>query len=78
VTRLLRDEVFAQRLVRDARTLLARDYTWDAIGRRTAGVYERAVREERALQAGFVADARVPLRVLLGRSRLLAGESDGA
>jgi len=78
VTRLLGDEVFAQRLVREARTLLARDYTWVAVARRTAAVYERAVREERALQAGLVAEARVPLRVLLGRSRLLAGEGDGA
>lgn len=78
VTRLLGDELFAQRLVRDARTLLARDYTWAATARRTAAVYERAIREERALQAGLVADARVPLRVLLGRSRLLAGDGDGA
>ncbi len=44
VTRLLGDQVLGQRLVRDARTLLARDYTWDAIARRTAQVYERAGR----------------------------------
>lgn len=77
VTSLLADEVLAQRMVRDARTLLARDYTWEAIARRTAAVYERAVREERALQAGFVAEARVPLRVLYGRSDLLSGEDAG-
>jgi glycogen synthase len=73
VTTLLRDEVAAARMVRDARALLARDYTWDAIARRTAAVYERAAREERALQAGFAAEARVPLRVLYGRSDLLSG-----
>jgi glycogen(starch) synthase len=78
VTRLLGDQVLAQRMVRDARGLLARDYTWDAIARRTAGTYERAVREERALQAGFAAEAKVPLRVLYDRSRLLATGEPGA
>lgn len=75
VTRLLGDQVLGQRLARDARALLGRDYTWDAIARRTAAVYERAVREERSLQAGFVAEARVPLRVLYDRSALLSGEA---
>ncbi len=75
VTRLLGDEVLAQRLVRDARALLARDYTWTAIARRTASVFEVAVREERALRAGFVAEAKVPLRVLYGRSDLLSGDT---
>ncbi|HWL35914.1 MAG TPA: glycosyltransferase family 4 protein [Frankiaceae bacterium] len=78
VTRLLGDQVLSQRLVRDARELLARDYTWDAIADRTAGTYERAVREERALQAGFVAEAKVPLRVLYERSRLLETGDPGA
>ena len=78
VTRLLGDQVLGQRLAREARELLAEDYTWDAIARRTATVYDRAVREERALQAGFVAEARVPLRVLYGRSDLLAGTEPGA
>ena len=63
---------------REARQLLARDYTWDAIASRTAGVFERAVREERALQAGFVAEAKVPLRVLYDRSRLLVTGDPGA
>jgi glycogen(starch) synthase len=78
VTRLLGDQVLSQRLVRDARGLLASDYTWDAIADRTAGTYERAVREERALQAGFVAEAKVPLRVLYERSRLLETGDPGA
>jgi glycogen(starch) synthase len=78
VTRLLGDQVLSQRLVRDARGLLARDYTWDAIAQRTAGVFERAVREERALRAGFAAEAKVPLRVLYDRSRLLATGDPGA
>jgi glycogen(starch) synthase len=78
VTGILRDQVLAQRLVRDARELLARDYTWDAIARRTATGYERAVREERALRAGFVAEAKVPLRVLYDGSALLGGGDAGA
>jgi glycogen(starch) synthase len=78
VTRLLGDQVLAHRLVRDARDLLARDYTWDAIARRTATAYARAVREERSLQAGLVAEARVPLRVLYGSSRLLETGDPGA
>jgi glycogen(starch) synthase len=78
VTRLLGDQVLSQRLVRDARELLARDYTWDAIASRTARTYARAVREERALQAGFVAEAKVPLRVLYSRSRLLETGDPGA
>ena len=78
VTRLLGDEVLGQRCARDARTLLGRDYTWAAIARRTAEVYARAIREERALQAGLVGEARVPLRVLYGRSDLLTGSDDSA
>jgi glycogen(starch) synthase len=78
VTRLLGDQVLSQRLVRDARDVLARDYTWDAIADRTAATYARAVREERALQAGFVAEAKVPLRVLYGSSRLLETGDPGA
>jgi glycogen(starch) synthase len=77
VTRLLGDDVLGARLVRAARSVLTRDYTWDAIARRTAAVYERAIREERTLQADLVAEARVPLRVLYGQSRLLStGEAD--
>ena len=76
VTRLLGDEVLGQRMVREARAVLAAGYTWEAIARRTADVYARSVREERALLAGFVAEARVPLRVLYGRSDLLAGSDE--
>lgn len=78
VTRLLGDQVLSQRLVREARQLLASDYTWDAIAARTAGTYERSVREERALRAGFVAEAKVPLKVLYDRSRLLMTGDPGA
>ena len=78
VTRLLGDQVLSQRLVREARELLARDYTWDAIAGRTAATFERAAREERALRAGFVAEAKVPLRVLYGSSRLLETGDPGA
>lgn len=76
VTRIITDEVLAHRLVRDARALLAHSYTWEAIARRTAAVFDQAVREERALRAGFVAEAKVPLRVLYGRSDLLSGTDE--
>ncbi len=78
VTRLLTDEVLARKLARDARATLARDYAWEAIARRTHDVYARAAREEQTLQAGFAAEARVPLRVLYSRSALLADTGDGA
>ncbi|MGH3344846.1 MAG: glycosyltransferase family 4 protein [Carbonactinosporaceae bacterium] len=71
VTTVLRDEVLARRLVREARAVLARDYTWVSVARRTAVCYERAIREERALQAGLAARAR-PLRVVVREGNLLA------
>ena len=52
VTAMLRDEVLARRVVREAREVLSRDYAWPAIAATTVTVYERAVREERALLAG--------------------------
>lgn len=71
VSSLLRDEVLGRRLVRDAREVLARDYTWASIGERTQVEYVRAVREERALQAGLVARAERPLRPVLPEGNLL-------
>ena len=51
VTSLLRDEVLARRMSRDARQVLDREYRWSAIAARTVEVYERAALEEAALLA---------------------------
>jgi glycogen(starch) synthase len=71
VTALLSDEVLARRLVKDARRVIARDYTWARIAERTADSYARAAREERALQAGLA--ARTPLRMVVRDGNLLTG-----
>jgi glycogen(starch) synthase len=49
VSALLDDEVLARRLVRDARDVVERDYSWHHIAARTVEVYQRAAREEAAL-----------------------------
>ncbi|MGW4156840.1 glycosyltransferase family 4 protein [Micromonospora chersina] len=51
VDRLLGDEVFARRVARRARTMVAERYTWSAIAARTAGSYATARREHGAFQA---------------------------
>jgi glycogen(starch) synthase len=71
VTTLLRDEVLARRLVRDAREAAASRYTWSAVAERTTAVYRRAIREERALQA---TQSR-PLRIVVRDGNLLTGET---
>jgi glycogen(starch) synthase len=73
VTAVLSDEVLARRLTRDARAVLARDYGWPTIADRTVEAYQRAVREERALQAGLAARAQAPLRMVVRDGNLLAG-----
>ena len=75
VSSLLNDEVLARRMVRSARGVLERDYTWASIARRTATIYERAVREERALQADLAARGERPLRVVVRDGNLLSGDS---
>jgi glycogen(starch) synthase len=50
VTAMLRDEVLSRRVVREARDVLARDYSWPDIAARTATTYDRAILEERELQ----------------------------
>jgi glycogen(starch) synthase len=72
VTAVLNDEVLARRLAREARVVLEREYAWSSIAERTVAVYQRAVREERALQAGFAARAQAPLRMVVRDGNLLA------
>jgi len=73
VTAVLSDEILARRLTRDARAVLERDYSWTTIAARTVEAYQRAVREERALQAGLVARAQAPLRMVVRDGNLLTG-----
>jgi glycogen(starch) synthase len=77
VSAVLSDEVLGRRLVRDARRVLIEDFSWSRVARRTAEVYERAEREERALQAelaGRPSRATRALRVVLAEGNLLTGD----
>jgi glycogen(starch) synthase len=69
VTAMLRDEVLARRVVREARDVLARDYAWPAIAATTVTAYERAVREEQSLLVGQA--ARPELHVVVRDGNLL-------
>ena len=51
VTRLLRDEVLARRLVRAAETVAVRDHDWAGVAARTSRTHERAALEHRLLRA---------------------------
>ena len=73
VSEVLRDEVLARRVVRASREVVERDYSWPTIAASTVTVYERAVREERALLAELASRpvARPQLRVVPRGSNLL-------
>jgi glycogen(starch) synthase len=73
VSEVLRDEVLARRVVRASRAVVERDYSWPTIAASTVTVYERAVREERALLAELASRpvARPQLRVVPRGSNLL-------
>ncbi|MFN8168983.1 MAG: glycosyltransferase family 4 protein [Candidatus Nanopelagicales bacterium] len=73
VTEVLRDEVLARRVVRAAREVVERDYSWPTLAAATVEVYERAVREERALLAELASRPAGPpvLRVVPRGSNLL-------
>ncbi|HEV2087044.1 MAG TPA: glycosyltransferase family 4 protein [Cryptosporangiaceae bacterium] len=70
VTAVLADEVSARRLVRGARAVLDRDYSWPSIAARTVKAYRRAVRDERKLQADLATNA--PRRMTFRDGNLLA------
>lgn len=73
VTEVLRDELLARRVVRTAREVVERDYAWPTVALGTVAVYERAVREERALLAELASRPVGPpaLRVVPRGSNLL-------
>ena len=73
VSSVLRDEVLARRLTRQARTVLGRDYAWPRVADQVTDSYLRAGREERALQSGLV--SRTPRSMVLRDGNLLTGES---
>jgi len=54
--------------------VLQRDYAWSGIAERTTKIYEQAVREEWALQAGLSARAERPLRVVLREGNQFTGQ----
>jgi glycogen(starch) synthase len=68
---VLDDHVLARRLAREAAVRVRRDHSWQAIAEATAGVYRRAIAEERALQAGLAQESRPPLRVAVREGNLL-------
>jgi glycogen(starch) synthase len=74
VSTLLGDQVLVRRVVRAAREALRRDHGWASVAERTVALYQRAEREERALQADFAARAERPLRVVVRDGNLLAGD----
>ncbi|MEU5724878.1 glycosyltransferase family 4 protein [Micromonospora sp. NPDC047738] len=55
VDRLLGDEVFARRVARRARTMVAERYGWATVAARTAGSYAAARREHDTFQTGRTA-----------------------
>jgi glycogen(starch) synthase len=75
VTALMSDEVLARRLVREAREVLDREFRWSSAAERIVGIHTRAIREERALQAGRATSAHRPLHVVLPDGNLLTGDS---
>jgi glycogen(starch) synthase len=68
VTAVLRNDVLARRVVRQAREVLARDHDWPTLAARTVQTYEQAVIEERALLAST---AHPQLRMLVRDGNLL-------
>ncbi len=72
MTALLSDHLLARRLERDARAVLARDYTWEGIAARTVEVHARAIREELVLQADLGLRVDQPLRLVVRDGNLLA------
>jgi glycogen synthase len=68
VTAVLRNDVLARRVVRQAREVLARDHDWLTLAARTVQTYEQAVVEERALLAST---AHPQLRMVVREGNLL-------
>jgi glycogen(starch) synthase len=68
VTAVLRNDVLARRVVRQAREVLARDHDWLTLAARTVQTYEQAVVEERALLAST---AHPQLRMVVRDGNLL-------
>jgi len=71
VSELVTHQLLARRLVHQARAVLRRDHAWSRVAERTAEVYRRSEREERALRAGLAARA-VP-RLVVRDGNLLTG-----
>ncbi|MGA8113314.1 MAG: glycosyltransferase family 4 protein [Actinocatenispora sp.] len=64
VSAVLRDEVLARRLARQARRVVSERYSWPVIAERTVEEYRQAQRDEQALRAAGTADGPVPTLVV--------------
>ncbi|MEH0845624.1 glycosyltransferase family 4 protein [Micromonospora sp. CPCC 205711] len=71
VGQLLGDEVFARRVARRARTMVAERYGWATIAARTAGVYAAARRDHGSFQG-----RRAAAQLAGGRSRITIPEGN--
>jgi hypothetical protein len=71
---VLRDPGLSASLVDRAQRRIRGRYDWDAVGRRTVGVYEQAIAEETALTGE---EPRRPLRALLHEAPILELDSAG-
>lgn len=79
VDTLLADEVFARRVARQARTMVAERYGWSAIADRTASGYAAAQREPAMAGVGGVGgvgDGRTPVEPHEGRQRIVVPEGN--
>lgn len=76
VDRLLRDEVFARRVARRARSAL-REYDWATVAERTVAGYQRAITDERALSTRVAAGGVPRPRIVVPRGNLLNDEATG-
>jgi glycogen synthase len=74
LVRALTDRSLAELLVRRGLARIRSRYDWDAVGRRTVGVYVQAIDEEAALTG---VDARRPLRAILNDAPILGLGSAG-
>lgn len=74
VSRLLDDQVLARRIGRQARVAVASEYAWPVVATATARVYQRAIRDERALRARTGSDVDPTPNIRVREGNLLREE----
>jgi glycogen(starch) synthase len=78
VDHLLRDEVFARRVARRARSMVMRGYDWATVAERTVSGYRRAISDERALSRRVAAGGVPGPRIVVPSGNLFTGETAGS